>query len=238
LHEVGQMGYGGMVAATKYGGAELSRKNISAIVEGLASECVSTTAYITIHNGALAMIDKFASPELRAQYVPSLARMEALVSFCLTEPGSGSDAASISTTGTKDPLTNEYVITGNKCFISGAGSSDVLLVMFRTSTTSLSCAIVPRDTPGITFGANENKMGWKTQPTRQVHFDQVRVPTANLVGQEGQGFKIAMVGLDGARLSIAACSLGAAADSLQRALLFVKEVSRVSTIVPYDICTI
>lgn len=225
LLDAGREGFGGMVAAKEFGGQQLSRKNVSAIVEALASECVSTTAYITIHNGTLAMLDKFASRELRARYVPGLSRMELLASFCLTEPGSGSDAASISTTGVLDTSTDEYVITGSKCFISGAGSSDVLLVMFRSSPEALSCAIVPRDTAGVTFGANEKKMGWKTQPTRQVHFDHVRVPRTNLVGKEGQGFKIAMVGLDGARLSIAACSLGAGADALQRTVAFVREVN-------------
>jgi hypothetical protein len=225
LYEVGRAGYGGMAVSKQYGGQQLSRKNISAIVEALASECVSTTAYITIHNGVLAMIDKFASPAIREKYVPDLAKMKTLASFCLTEPGSGSDAASITTTGILNAEKTWYSITGNKCFISGAGASDVLLVMFRTAEGSpLSCGIVMREnTPGLSFGSNEKKMGWKTQPTRQVHFDQMPIPVNSLVGSEGQGFKVAMVGLDGARLSIAACSLGAAADALQRSIHYVKQ---------------
>jgi alkylation response protein AidB-like acyl-CoA dehydrogenase len=216
-------GFGGLCVSKEYGGSAYSKRQMCLIVEALASVCVSTTALITIHNGTVSMMDRYLHPSLRQRWLPKLTSMRAMASFCLTEPGSGSDAASIVTQGVFDLHRQEYVLNGQKCFISGAGQSEAYLVAFKSSPDRISCAFVPSDTPGLSFGVNEKKMGWKSQPTRQVFFENVRVPAINLVGAEGQGFKIALSGLDSARLSISACSLGAASDTLQRAIVFVRE---------------
>ena len=174
----------------------------------------------------IGMLDKYASDELKAKYLPNLCTLDMMASYCLTEPGSGSDAGSLTTSAKIDG--DHYVINGGKAFISGAGLSDIYLVMCRTGSQEekgegVSCILIPKDTPGLSFGANENKMGWKCQPTRQITFEDVRVPLTNLVGVEGKGFDMAKAGLDGGRLSIGACSLGAAQECLNIAIAYAKE---------------
>lgn len=172
------------------------------------------------------MIDKYGSPEQREKWLRPLCTMEVKASYCLTEPGAGSDAASLSTKAVLDKSTSEYVINGGKAFISGAGQSDIYLVMCRTGgagADGVTCLLVPKDTPGLSFGADEKKMGWKVQPTRQVMFEDCRVPVGNRIGKEGGGFEVAMRGLDGGRLSIGACSLGAAQACFEIALNYIKE---------------
>ena len=194
------------------------------IFEQLSQGDVSTAAFISIHNMATWMIDRFGSDELRQAWVPRLTSMELVASYCLTEPGAGSDAASMTTRAVKDG--DDYVITGGKQFISGAGVSDVYVVMARTSddgAKGVSAFIVEKGMDGLSFGANERKMGWNSQPTKQVIFDGVRVPAANRIGEEGHGFRFAMAGLDGGRLNIAACSLGGAQFALDRAVEYAKE---------------
>jgi len=221
------LGLGGISVRDDYGGSGLSRLENMTIIEGLATGCVGTTAMLTIHNLCVGMVDKFGNEEQRAKYLPGLCSMETLASYCLTEPGSGSDASSLRTSAKLDPATNEYVINGGKAFISGAGMSDIYLVMCRTGEGSganaISCIMIPKTAPGVSFGANERKMGWSCQPTRQITFEDVRVPVANRLGAEGQGFKMAMAGLDGGRISIGACSLGAAQACFEIALNYVKE---------------
>jgi len=185
-------------------------------------DVMKSAAFISIHNMATWMIDKFGSAELRSRFVPSLVTMDKMASYCLTEPGSGSDAAALRTTAVRDG--DHYVLNGSKAFISGAGVSDVYVVMVRTGgegAKGVSTIVVEKDTPGLSFGANEKKMGWNAQPTAVVSFDDCRVPVANLVGEEGAGFKYAMAGLDGGRLNIAACSLGGARLALETAQEYV-----------------
>lgn len=213
-----KLGYGGMMVSEQFGGKSYSRKEVVCIVEALARACVSTTAMLTIHNAVVGILDKHSTPSIRDQWVAGLTSMEHMGSFCLTEPGSGSDAASLVTKADFDPVTQEYIINGEKCFISGAGMSSVYLVMCRTAPTAISCIAVPLGTPGLSFGSNEKKMGWRSQPTRQVRFEDVRVPVTNRIGKEGEGFRIAMGGLDGGRLNIAACSIGAATTCLDIAV--------------------
>lgn len=228
LKKLSELGFGGLVVNDDVGGSNLSRVDVTIIIEGLATGCVGTTAMLTIHNMCAWMIDKYASNEVRQQYLPSICKLDMMASYCLTEPGSGSDAASLSTKATLDTSTNEYVINGTKSFISGGGVSDLYVLMCRTDATKksfngISCILVPNLTPGLSFGKNESKMGWKIQPTCQVIFENVRVPKSNIVGKENQGFAIAMSGLDGGRLSIAACSLGAAQRCFEIALEYTKE---------------
>lgn len=222
----GELGFAGIFVNEDVGGSGLSRVDTVVIVEALASGCVGTTAMLTIHNMCAGMIDKYGSEELRQQYLPKLCSLDFMASYCLTEPGSGSDAGSLTTTAKVDG--HNYVINGGKAFISGAGLSDIYLVMCRTGSPEekgdgISCILVPKETPGISFGANENKMGWKCQPTRQIIFEDVCVPITNRVGMEGKGFAMAKAGLDGGRLSIGACSLGAAQECLNTALAYTKE---------------
>jgi len=223
----GELGFAGIIVKDDVGGSGLTRVDNTVIVEALATGCVGTTAMLTIHNMCGGMIDRFGTPTQRQEWLPGLCSLKTKASYCLTEPGSGSDAASLSTKATLDTNSNEYVLSGSKAFISGAGLSDVYLVMCRTGGNGpkgVSCLLVPKDSPGLSFGANEKKMGWKVQPTRQVIFEEVRVPAANLLGgKEGQGFKMAMTGLDGGRLSIGACSLGAAQACFELALAYTKE---------------
>ena len=225
--KLGELGFAGIFVRGDVGGSELNRVDTTVIVEALSTGCVGTTAMLTIHNMCAGMIDRYGNDLQRTTYLPKMCQLDLKASYCLTEPGSGSDAASLSTKALYDVKTNEYVVNGGKAFISGAGDSVLDLVMSRTGTTSgsdsISCLIIPATTKGLSFGANENKMGWKVQPTRQVIFEDCRVPAANLVGKEGQGFQIAMAGLDGGRLSIAACSLGAAQACFEIALNYVKE---------------
>ncbi|MEM0987040.1 MAG: isobutyryl-CoA dehydrogenase [Pseudomonadota bacterium] len=218
------LGFAGIYCNDDVGGSGLTRFDAALIFEQLSYGDVSTAAFISIHNMASWMIDTFGSDAQRREWVPPLASMDLIASYCLTEPGSGSDAAAMKTRAVRDG--DHYILNGSKQFISGAGTSDVYVVMVRTAdggAGGVSTFIVPKDIPGLSFGANEKKMGWKSQPTRQVIFDNARVPAANRIGEEGMGFKFAMAGLDGGRLNIAACSLGGAQLALDKAVAYAKE---------------
>lgn len=224
IRSTAELGFAGIYVKEDVGGSGLTRTDAALIFEQLSYGDVSTAAFISIHNMASWMIDTFGSQEQRAAWVPRLTSMELIASYCLTEPGSGSDAASLKTKAVKDG--DEYVITGTKQFISGAGTSDVYVLMARTSdegAKGVSAFIIEKDAPGLSFGANERKMGWKSQPTRQVILDGVRVPAANRIGEEGHGFRFAMAGLDGGRLNIAACALGGARLALDKAISYAKD---------------
>ena len=219
-----ELGFLGIYTGEQHGGAALSRLDSALVFEQLARGDVSHTAMMTIHNMATWMLDRFASDDLRAKYVPRLTAGELIASYCLTEPGSGSDAASLSTKAVKDG--DDYLLTGTKTFISGAGWSDIYVVMARTSDDGaggVSCFVIEKDFEGLSFGANERKMGWNAQPTAQVIMDECRVPASNRVGAQGDGFKFAMAGLDGGRVNIGACSLGGAQAALDAALSYTKE---------------
>jgi alkylation response protein AidB-like acyl-CoA dehydrogenase len=216
------MGFCGVYTAEEHGGMALGRVEAALIFEELSRGDVSTAAFISIHNMATWMIDSFGSDDLRGRYVPRLTTMELIASYCLTEPGSGSDAAGLRTTARRDG--DHWVLNGSKAFISGAGTSDVYVVMARTGgdgPKGISTFVVDKDTPGLSFGAQEKKMGWNSQPTAIVAFDDSRVPAANLLGKEGDGFRYAMMGLDGGRLNIAACSLGGARLALETTQAYV-----------------
>ena len=224
IREAAGLGFAGLYVNEDVGGSALSRFDAVLVFEQLSQGCVSTAAYISIHNMCSWMIDRFASEEMRKEWVPQLTTMELLSSYCLTEPGSGSDAAGLKTRAVKDG--GDYVLNGAKQFISGAGVSDVYIVMARTGqdgSKGISTFIVRKDDKGVSFGANEKKMGWNSQPTRQVIFEDVRIPASRRVGAEGDGFRFAMAGLDGGRLNIAACSLGGMQDALDKALAYTKE---------------
>jgi alkylation response protein AidB-like acyl-CoA dehydrogenase len=224
LKKAAELGFGGIYVKEDVGGSALSRLDAALIFEELSKGCTSTAAYISIHNMVAWIIDSYGSEELRQKYLSKLCTMELLTSYCLTEPGSGSDAASLRTSAKDDG--DHYVLNGSKAFISGGGVSDLYAVMVRTGgegPAGVSCLLVDKDTPGLSFGANEVKLGWKSQPTAQVNFQDCRVPKSNLVGVEGQGFKIAMSALDGGRLNIGACSLGAAQACLDHALTYIQE---------------
>jgi alkylation response protein AidB-like acyl-CoA dehydrogenase len=222
MRHAAQLGFGGIYIGEAFGGSALSRLDATIIFEALAYGDVTVAAFLSIHNMASAMIERFAAEPLRQRLLPGLTTMEKIASYCLTEPGSGSDAASLRTTARRDG--DHYVLNGTKAFISGAGTSDVYVVMARTGgegPKGVSAIVVEKDTPGLSFGAQEKKMGWNAQPTAMVNFDDCRVPVENLVGAEGEGFRIAMVGLDGGRLNIAACSLGGAQLALDTAKAYV-----------------
>ncbi|WP_179435237.1 acyl-CoA dehydrogenase family protein [Microbacterium pseudoresistens] len=224
LRTAGEMGLGGIYVREDVGGSALSRRDAVAIFEELAKGDTTIAAYISIHNMVAWMIDAFGDDAQRERWVPGLAEMSALGSYCLTEPGAGSDAAAITTSAVREG--DEYAINGVKQFISGAGSSAVYVVMVRTGepgAKGISAIVVPDGTPGLSFGPNEEKMGWNAQPTRQVFFDDVRVPVSHRLGEEGDGFGIAMKGLNGGRVNIGACSLGGAQWSLERATRYVQE---------------
>ncbi len=224
LRKAAALGFGGIYVGEDVGGSGLGRLDAAVIFEELAKGCTSTAAYISIHNMATWMIDRFGSPEQRERFLPKLCSMEHFAAYCLTEPGSGSDAAALRTKASRDG--DDYVLNGSKAFISGGGAADLYVVMVRTGEEGpkgISCIVVEKDTPGLSFGAQEIKLGWKSQPTAQVNFSDCRVPAANLIGGEGMGFKIAMAGLDGGRLNIGACSLGAAQASLDLAIAYMKE---------------
>ena len=221
IKQAAELGFAGIYVSEEVGGSALTRTDAAMIFEQLSYGDVSTAAFISIHNMASWMIDTFGSDAQRQAWVPRLTRMELIASYCLTEPGAGSDAASLKTRAVKDG--DDYVISGTKQFISGAGTSDVYVLMARTSDDGVSAFIIEKDTPGLSFGANERKMGWKSQPTRQVMLDGVRVPAANRIGEEGHGFRFAMAGLDGGRLNIAACALGGAQLALDKAVAYAKE---------------
>ena len=223
LREAAGLGFAGIYVQDDVGGSGLSRLDASIIFEALSYGDVPTAAYLTIHNMASWMIDRFGSDELRRRYLPRLATMELIASYCLTEPGSGSDAANMRTTARLDG--DHYVLNGGKAFISGGGVSDIYVVMARTGgdgAKGVSAFVVEKGTSGLSFGANERKMGWNAQPTAQVNFDDCRVPVANRIGQEGEGFRFAMMGLDGGRLNIASCSLGGAKFALDTAKAYLE----------------
>lgn len=224
LRAAGQLGLGGVYVREDFGGSGLSRLDAVAMFEELAKGDTTIAAYISIHNMVVWMIDTFGDDAQRQRWVPGLAAMTDLGSYCLTEPGAGSDAAAITTSARRDG--DDYVINGVKQFISGAGSSAVYVVMARTGEPGpkgISAIVVPDGTPGLSFGRDEAKMGWNAQPTRQVILDGVRVPATNRLGAEGDGFGIALKGLDGGRVNVAACSLGGAQWALEQALRYVKE---------------
>ncbi|MBI1201774.1 MAG: acyl-CoA dehydrogenase [Rhodopseudomonas sp.] len=224
LREAAALGFGGIYVKEDVGGSALTRLDAAVIFEELAQGCTSTAAYISIHNMVAWMIDTYGSEAARARFLPKLCTMEHFASYCLTEPGAGSDAASLTTKARRDG--DFYVLDGAKAFISGGGVSDVYAVMTRTGEAGprgISCIIVEKGTPGLSFGAREKKLGWKSQPTAMVMFENCRVPVENLIGSEGQGFRIAMAGLDGGRLNIAACSLGGAQFCLDRTIDYMKE---------------
>ncbi|GAB2846583.1 acyl-CoA dehydrogenase family protein [Microbacterium insulae] len=224
LRRAGELGLGGIYVREDVGGTGLSRSDAAAIFEALAAGDTAVAAYVTIHNMVAWMIDTYGSDAQRGEWLPLLTSMQGFGSYCLTEPGAGSDAAAITTSAIRDG--DEFVLTGVKQFISGAGAASVYIVMARTGepgARGITAFLVPADTAGLSFGANEKKMGWNAQPTRQVIVDEVRVPAASILGAEGQGFKIAMSALDGGRINIAACSLGGAQWALDRAVRYVHE---------------
>ncbi|WP_137889340.1 isobutyryl-CoA dehydrogenase [Pseudomonas sp. 2FE] len=224
IRRAAEQGYLALYIGEEDGGLGLSRLSTSLIFEQLSAGCVATTAYLTIHNMASWMLASFADPALKAAWLPRLISGELLASYCLTEPDAGSDAAHLRTRAKREG--DEYVIDGSKCFISGAGSTSVLIVMARTGgdgAKGISCFLVPADAPGVRYGRNELKMGWRAQPTRSISFEGVRIPAGNRIGPEGQGFVYAMKGLDGGRLNIASCSLGAAQAALEQSLRYVEE---------------
>jgi hypothetical protein len=218
LREAAKLGFAGIYIGEEHGGAGLSRLDAAIVFEELAAGCTSTAAYISIHNMVAWMIDAFASAEQRARWLPDLMTMERFASYCLTEPGAGSDAGSLGTRAVRDG--DRYVLNGSKAFISGAGVADVYACMVRTGgegPRGISCIVVERGAPGLSFGAQEKKLGWHSQPTAMVIFEDCRVPLDHRIGGEGEGFKIAMQGLDGGRINIAACALGAARACYDRA---------------------
>ena len=224
LRELAQLGFAGVYIGEEYGGSGLGRFEAALVFEALSAGCTSTAAYLTIHNMASWMIDSFGNEDQRAKFIPPLMRMDMMASYCLTEPGSGSDAAAMRSRAQRDG--DHYILNGSKAFISGAGYSDLYVAMVRTGdegANGVSCFLVEKDTPGLSFGANERKMGWNSQPTAQVIFEDCRVPAENLLGNEGDGFKFAMKGLDGGRLNIAACSLGTAQRAFDKALAYAGE---------------
>lgn len=227
IRETGQLGFGGLYVKEDVGGSALSRLDAVLVFEQLAQACPGFSSFISIHNMAASMIDRFGNEEQRQRLLPKLTSMEWLASYCLTEPGSGSDAAALKTKAVRSGGNgSDYVLNGTKQFISGAGDSDVYVAMVRTGADGpkgISALVVPKDAPGLSFGANEHKMGWHMQSTRQVIFDDCKVPAENLLSAEGAGFGIAMAGLDGGRLNIAACSVGGAQSALDKALAYAAE---------------
>ncbi len=219
-----ELGFGAIYVSEGSGGIGLGRLEAALIMEAMAYGCPSTSAFISIHNMAAWMIDTYGSDDLKGRYLPDLIGMDKIASYCLTEPSSGSDAAALKTKAVRDG--DHYVLNGSKQFISGGGENEVYVVMVRTGddgAKGISCLVIDKDMPGVSFGANERKLGWHSQPTAQVIFEDARVPVANLVGSEGQGFAIAMSGLDGGRLNIGACSLGGAQRCLDEAIAYTKD---------------
>lgn len=224
LRAAAQLGMGGIYVDEAHGGSGLSRLDAALIIEALATGCPSIAAYISIHNMVAGMIDRYGNDDQRAKYLPSLCTMEHLASYCLTEPGVGSDAAALRTKAVRDG--DHYIVNGVKQFISGAGAADIYAIMVRTGEAGakgISTLIIEKDMQGLSFGTNESKMGWNAQPTKQVILENVRVPVANRLGPEGIGFKIAMAGLDGGRINIAAASLGGAQAAFDKALSYMAE---------------
>lgn len=219
-----ELGLGAIYSREEFGGSAMSRLDAALIFEALATGCPTVSAYVSIHNMATWMIDTYGSPEQRATWIPSLASMETLGAYCLTEAGAGSDAGSLQTKAVRDG--DSYVLNGVKQFISGAGSAGIYVVMARTGgpgPKGVTAFVVEDGTPGLSFGKNEEKMGWRAQPTAQVILDDCRIPAGNRLGDEGTGFKIAMSGLDGGRLNIGACSIGGAQAAVEKTTAYVKE---------------
>ena len=230
IREAAALGFGSIYVSEESGGIGLGRLEAALIMEAMAYGDPSTSAFISIHNMASWMIDRFGSARLKAKYLPSMIPMKRMGSYCLTEPSSGSDAAALKTKAVKDG--DFYVVSGSKAFISGGGENEVYVTMVRTGVEGpkgISCLVIEKDMPGVSFGAQERKLGWHSQPTAQVNFDEVRVPAENLVGGEGEGFRIAMMGLDGGRLNIGACSLGGAQRCLDEAIAYTKERKQFGT---------
>ena len=224
IREAAELGFAAIYVSEESGGIALGRLEAALIMEAMAYGCPSTSAFISIHNMASWMIDRFGDADVKGRYLPDLVTMDRMASYCLTEPGSGSDAAALKTRAVRDG--DHYVVSGSKQFISGGGENEVYVTMVRTGEDGpkgISCLVIDKDTPGVSFGANERKLGWHSQPTRQVMFDNVRIPVANRLGAEGEGFRIAMMGLDGGRLNIGACSLGGAQRCLDEAVAYVKD---------------
>ncbi len=224
LLKAAELGFGGIYVGEEVGGSALTRLDAALVFEELSKGCPSTAAFLSIHNMAAWMIDSFGDEALRRRFLPDVCAMRKIASYCLTEPGSGSDAAALKTRAVRDG--DHYVLNGSKAFISGGGASDLYVTMVRTGDDSpggISCIVVENGSDGLSFGAQERKLGWHSQPTAMVNFEDCRVPAENLVGEEGQGFKIAMAGLDGGRLNIGACSLGAAQASLDQTIAYMHE---------------
>mgnify|MGYP000280077338 CR=1 FL=1 len=224
IKQAAELGFGGIYVSEESGGIGLGRLEAAIIMEAMAYGCPSTSAFISIHNMASWMIDTFGAQAVKGKYLPDLVPMEKISSYCLTEAGAGSDAASLKTKAVLDG--DHYVVNGSKQFISGGGANEVMVTMTRTSddgAKGVTCLVIDRDMEGVSFGANEKKLGWHSQPTAQVNFDNVRVPVENRVGDEGEGFRIAMAGLDGGRLNIGACSLGGAQRCLDEAIAYTND---------------
>ncbi|MFB9049072.1 acyl-CoA dehydrogenase family protein [Sphingobium indicum] len=224
IRAAAELGFGSIYVSEEAGGIGLGRLEAALIMEAMAYGCPSTSAFISIHNMAAWMIDRFGSQAVKDKYLPSMVPMERIGSYCLTEAGSGSDAAALKTRAVRQG--DHYVVTGSKQFISGGGENEIYVVMVRTGDEGpkgISCLVIEKDMAGVSFGAQERKLGWHSQPTAQVNFDGVRVPVENLVGGEGEGFRIAMMGLDGGRLNIGACSLGGAQRCIDEALSYTKD---------------
>jgi alkylation response protein AidB-like acyl-CoA dehydrogenase len=223
IRAAAELGFGAIYVSEASGGIGLGRLEAALIMEAMAHGCPSTSAFISIHNMAAWMIDCYGNDTVKSRYLPDLVSMQKISSYCLTEPGAGSDAAALRTRAVRDG--DHYVVSGAKAFISGGGVNDLYVTMVRTGEPGprgISCLVIEKDMPGVSFGAQERKLGWHSQPTAQVNFDDVRVPVENLVGAEGQGFAIAMAGLDGGRLNIGACSLGGAQRALDESLAYTR----------------
>jgi alkylation response protein AidB-like acyl-CoA dehydrogenase len=230
IKEAAALGFAAIYVSEEAGGINLGRLEAALIMEAMAYGCPSTSAFISIHNMASWMIDRFGAQAVKDKYLPTLVTMDKIASYCLTEPGSGSDAAALKTKAVRDG--DHYVVTGTKQFISGGGENEIYVTMVRTGDggpRGISCLVIEKDMPGVSFGANERKLGWHSQPTAQVIFDGVRVPVENRVGAEGEGFRIAMMGLDGGRLNIGACSLGGAQRCLDEAIAYTRDRKQFGT---------
>jgi len=227
IRAAAELGFAAIYVSEESGGIGLGRLEAALIFEALSYGCPTTSAFLSIHNMAAWMIDRFGGADLKSRYLPRLVAMDLMASYCLTEPGSGSDAAALRTTARRDG--DDYIVSGTKQFISGAGVNDIYVTMVRTGEQGpkgISCLVIERDMPGVVFGTPERKLGWNASPTAQVTFDNVRVPVANRVGDEGEGFRFAMAGLDGGRINIGACSLGGAQRCLDEAVGYVKTRSQ------------
>ncbi len=230
IRKAAELGFGAIYVSEESGGIGLGRLESALIFEAMSYGCPSTSAFISIHNMTAWMIDRFGSADVKSRYLPAMIPMERMGSYCLTEPASGSDAAALKTRAVLDG--DHYVVSGSKAFISGGGENDIYVTMVRTGAEGpkgITALLIEKDMPGVSFGAQERKLGWHSQPTAQVNFDEVRVPVANRVGAEGEGFRIAMMGLDGGRLNIGACSLGGAQRCLDEAIGYTKTRTQFGT---------